>query len=159
MIKQLLATLLLCCTTSICAQAVSKHVVASAGSFKTTSEITISYTIGETVVGKISNENSIDQGFWAGSIQVENITEQKDLDGIVVYPNPVVDELTIFTDNNELFGITLFAVDGRKVLTQTVEDTQLEHRIELSHLSKGVYVLRLLMKENPQAKMFKIIKN
>ena len=158
MIKQLLATLLLCCTTSICAQAISKHVVASAGSFKTASEITISYTIGETVVGKISNENAIDQGFWAGSLQVENITEQKDLDGIVVYPNPVVDELTIFTANNELFGITLFAVDGRKVLTQRVEETLLEHKIELSYLSQGTYILRLFMKDT-QTKMFKIIKN
>lgn len=159
MMKSLLTYFLILTTAALSAQSMNKTVMASAGSTMAVSEVTISYTIGEPIVGFIANENSIDQGFWAGSLQVENITELKDLDGIVVYPNPVVNEVTIFTDNNEIYGITLFGVDGRRVLKQTVEATQLEHKIDLSYLSKGVYVLRLFMKDDAEGKLFKIIKN
>ncbi|MEP3208274.1 MAG: T9SS type A sorting domain-containing protein [Maribacter sp.] len=145
-------------TATLSAQSIDKTVVASAGSTMSVSELTIGYTIGESIVGFTTNENTIDQGFWAGSLQVENITEQKDLDGIVVYPNPVVNELSIFTDKNEVYGITLFAVDGSGVLKQTVEPTRLEHKIDLSYLSRGVYILRLFIKGDTEEKLFKIIK-
>lgn len=157
--KSILTYYLSLTTACLGAQSVGKSVVAIAGNTMTVSEVAIGYTIGEPIVGYIITENSIDQGFWAGSLQVENITGQKDLNGIAVYPNPVVDELTIFNDSNEIYGITLFGVDGRRVLMQTVEATQLEHKIDLSYLSKGVYVLRLLMKEDADEKLFKIIKN
>ncbi len=143
---------------SLCAQSIDKTVIAAAGNTISVSEVSIAYTIGEPIVGLVVNENSIDQGFWAGSLQVENITEQKDLEGIVVYPNPVVNEVNIFTNANEIFGISLFAVDGRKVLNQMVETELLEHRIDLSYLAKGVYVLRLFVKGDIKGKLFKIIK-
>ncbi len=145
-------------TATLSAQSIDKTVVASAGSTMSVSELTIGYTIGESIVGFTTNENTIDQGFWAGSLQVENITEQNDLDGMVVYPNPVVNELSIFTDHNEVYGITLFAVDGRGVLKQMVEPTRLEHKIDLSYLSRGVYILRLFVKGDTEEKLFKIIK-
>lgn len=156
--KSLHTYFLMLTAVTLSAQSIDKTVIASAGSSMSVSEFTIGYTIGESIVGFTANENAIDQGFWAGSLQVENITEQKDLDGIVVYPNPVLNELTIFTDNNELYGITLFGVDGRRVLKQMVEATQLEHKIDLSYLSKGVYILRLFMKDDTEGKLFKIIK-
>lgn len=156
--KSLLTYFLILTATALSAQSTDKTIMASAGSTMSISEVTINYTIGEPIVGFVATENSIDQGFWAGSLEVENITEQKDLDGIVVYPNPVVNELSIFTDNNEIYGITLFGLDGRRVLKQTVEATQLEHKINLSHLSKGVYVLRLFIKDDAEGKLFKIIK-
>lgn len=158
MIKLLLSILLSSSATFLSAQFMEKAIMSSAGTTVAVSEISIDFTIGEPIVGFIANESSIDQGFWAGSLQVENITEQKDLDGIVVYPNPVINELTIFTDHTEIFGITLFGVDGRRVLKQSVEHNQLEHTIDLSYLSKGVYVLRLYMKDNVEEKLFKIIK-
>ncbi len=157
--KLLLTYFLILIAAALSAQSVDKTIMASAGGIMAVSEVTISYTIGEPLVGFIADENSIYQGFWAGSLQVENITEQKDLDGIVVYPNPVVNELTIFTDYNEIYGITLFGVDGRRVLKQMVEATQLEHKIDLSYLSKGIYVLRLFMQDDTAGKLFKIIKN
>jgi len=158
MIK-LLLTIILCSSAAfLSAQSMEKAVTASAGRTMAVSEISIDFTIGEPIVGLISNESSIDQGFWAGSLQVEHITEQKDLGGIVVYPNPVINELTIFTDQMELFGITLFGLDGRRVLKHPVERNQLEHTLDLSYLSKGVYVLRLYMNDEGEEKLFKIIK-
>jgi len=144
--------------TTLSAQSIDKTVVASAGSTMSVSELTIGYTIGESIVGFTANENAIDQGFWAGSLQVVAITAEKQLDGIVVYPNPVMRELSIFTNNNEINAIDLFGLDGRRVLKQTVETSPLEHKIDLGSLSKGVYVLRLFIKDESEAKLFKIIK-
>lgn len=159
MMKLLLTYILIFSTVHLSAQSIDKTVMASAGSTMSVSEVIIGYTIGEPIVGvAISKSSSIDQGFWAGSLQVEAITAEKDLDGIVVYPNPVENELTIFTNNNEIFGITLFGVNGQRVYKQNVENTQLEHTINLSHLSKGMYVLRLFMRDDTEEKLFKIIK-
>ncbi len=158
MMKSLLTYILAFSGALLSAQSINKIVIASSGSEMSTSEITICNTIGEPIVGMAKAENSIDQGFWAGSLQVEPITAEKDLDGIKVYPNPVESDLTIFTDNNEIFGIIVFGVDGQRVYKQTVEYTQLEHTIDLSYLSKGVYVLRLFIRDNTEAKLFKIIK-
>lgn len=156
--KSILTYLLVLTIAGVSAQSIDKTVLASAGNEITTSTVAIGFTIGEPIVGFIGNEDTIDQGFWAGPLQVEKITKKKDLNGIVVYPNPVVSELTIFTDNNEIHGIAIFGVDGRRAFKQTVEINQLEHKIDLSHLSKGVYILRLFMKDNSEAKLFKIIK-
>jgi len=156
--KQLLTFITIFSITVLGAQSIDKTVIAAAGSIYSTPETSISFTIGEPIVGLVGGDAFIDQGFWAGSeITVESLNEEEELDGILVYPNPVESELTIFTNNKEVYGITLFAVDGRRVLKQKVESTQLEHKIDLSYLSKGMYVLRLLT-EGDGEKLFKIIK-
>lgn len=156
--KLLLTYFLILTVATLSGQSMDKTVIASAGGTIAVSGVTVGYTIGETLVGFVSGENSIDQGFWAGSLQVEAISAEKELDGIVVYPNPVESELTIFTNNNEVFGITVFGVNGQRVYKETVENTQLEHTIDLSYLSKGMYVLRLFIKDDSEEKLFKIIK-
>ena len=158
MMKLLLTYFLTFTGALISAQTIDKDVTASAGSEMSTSEFTIGYTIGEPIVGMAKAEGSVDQGFWTGSLKVEPITAENDLDGIKVYPNPVENELTIFTDNNEIFGITLFGMNGQRVFKQNVASTQLEHTIDLSYLSKGVYILRLFIKDDAEEKLFKIIK-
>jgi len=88
--KTLLVYFLILNVVALSAQSVDKTVVASAGDEISISEVSIGFTIGEPIVGiaKAEAEGSIDQGFWASSLQVEAITAEKDLDGIKVYPNP-----------------------------------------------------------------------
>ena len=145
--------------TVLGAQNVGKTVVASEGGTVTNTEVTVGYTIGEPIVGPVGGDVSIDQGFWAGGeLIVEPINDnEEDLSGILVYPNPVESQLTIFTNNKEVYGITLFAVNGKRVLKQKVDSTQLEYKIDMSYLAKGMYVLRLLT-EGGGEKLFKIIK-
>ena len=158
--KKLLRITFLLVTISICkAQTVEKYVVSNAGEANSNTELQLNFTIGEALVGMVSNESSIDQGFWAGSLQVEPMTEIEDLNGIVIYPNPVEEELSIYTNNNAIYGITLFAVNGKRALKKKVDSTLLEHKINTSHLAKGMYVLRLFIQDSNQEKLFKVIKN
>jgi hypothetical protein len=159
MMKLLLTYLLIFTVVALNAQALDKVIVASVGGSISSADVTIGFTIGEPIVGLVHNDTSVDQGFWAAShILVIPESPEEDLSGILVYPNPVEEELTIFTNNIKIYGITLFAIDGRRVLKQKVELAQLEHKIDLSHLSKGMYVLRLFIEGDNKGKLFKIIK-
>lgn len=156
--KLLLATILLFAGFTTQAQEISKFVTSIGGEPIANASNSINFTIGEPLIGFVSNNGSVDQGFWAGSLQVEPITVEEDLDGIVIYPNPVEEELNIYAGANQIYGITLFAVNGQMTLKKKVDATLLEHRINTSHLAKGMYVLRLFTQEDKQEKLFKIIK-
>lgn len=156
--KFLLTYFFLFITACLSAQTLTRSVIGSAGHSLSNSDVTVGFTIGEPLIGLIANETSINQGFWAGSLIVEAITEEEDLDGILVYPNPVDDELTIYTNNKKIFGVTLFSVNGQRALKQNLESTKLEHRIDLSYVAKGIYVLRLYVEGDNKGKLFKIIK-
>lgn len=140
------------------AQEIRKTALATAGKALTNSEYSIDFTIGEPIVGLVTNENSIDQGFWASTLVVAPISIEKELEGIMIYPNPVETELNILVNNNPVYAITLFGVDGKRTLKKKVDPSLVAHKINLSHLSKGVYVLRLFVEGTDEAKMFKIIK-
>lgn len=158
MMKSLPTYLILFFTINLAAQTTAKNTVSNAGIELSNAEYTVSFTLGEPAVGLIANGESIDQGFWAGSLFVEPITKEKELGGIVIYPNPMIDELNIQTNNNPVFGITMFAVNGKMALKQKVEATQVEHKIDVSHLAKGMYVLRLTIENKKEEKLFKVLK-
>lgn len=156
--KLLLTYLLLLIAACLSAQTMAKNTVSNAGVEMSNVEYSVSFTIGEPIVGLISNNESIDQGFWAGSLFVEPITHEKELAGIMVYPNPMINELNIQTNNHVVFGITMFALNGKMALKQKVESTLLEHKIDVSHLARGMYVLRLSIENQKEEKLFKVIK-
>lgn len=159
MMKLLLTYVLLGFGVSTSAQAISKTVMANGGGALTNSEIQLNSTIGEPIVRMVSNELSLDQGFWAGSLFVEPLTPSEALDGIVVFPNPVEEVLNIFTNNTRVYGITLFSMEGRMVLQKKVDETKTEHLIDASILAKGVYVLQVFVTGKAEEKLFKVIKN
>lgn len=157
--KKVLFTTFLLFTISICkAQTLDKLTMSIAGEVQSNAELLINFTIGEPLIGMVFKESSVDQGFWAGSLQVIPITEVEYLNGIIIYPNPVTDELNIYADNNAIYGITLFAVDGKMALKKKIDETLLTHTIDTSHLAKGMYVLRLFIEGSDQEKLFKVIK-
>jgi len=156
--KSLFVIFFLCKVLALTAQGIEKLTSSNAGDALNNAELKINFTIGEPLVGMVHNESSIDQGFWAGSLEVTPISQETDLGGIIIYPNPVDDQLNIYTDGNEIYGITLFAVNGKMALKLNVDSTLLEHKVNTSHLAKGMYVLRLFIKDENQEKLFKIIK-
>ncbi|NHF60445.1 T9SS type A sorting domain-containing protein [Flavobacteriaceae bacterium TP-CH-4] len=159
MMRRLIPYILFFLVFKAISQSAEKTVVSNGGTSTTNAQTILNFTIGEPIVGLVNSSISVDQGFWAGGLFVESLQPGIELGGIVVYPNPVGDELNIYTNNNEVIGITLFAVNGQRVLKKKVEASRLEHRLGVHHLSKGVYVLRLVIKGGSEEKLFKVIKN
>ena len=151
--------LLLGITTCIHALTIDKSVVASGGEPLSNNDIHLNLTLGEPLIGTVTNDVTLDQGFWAGGLLVEPLVPEEELGGIIVFPNPVEDQLNIFTNNLSVYGITLFSVEGRLVFNKKVNESQTQHILDASILAKGVYVLQVFVEGDSKEKLFKVIKN
>ena len=158
--KLIIVWVFLCMIINTSAQSISKDIYASAGESLGGTSATINFTVGEPVVGLVSSSESIDQGFWSSSgILVIPLTVNQSPIEIVVYPNPVIEELTISAGHTKVLGIQLFAVNAQRVLVQRVDATQLDHKIDMSYLTRGVYILQLFLEGHDELREYKIIKN
>ena len=101
----------------------------------------------------------VHERFSAGLIIIDPLEPNTvDETGIVVYPIPVEDELNIATGQRQLFGLQLFAIDRRMVLSTTTDVEQVAHQIDTSTLTPGTYVLQLFLRDENDTVLFKIIK-
>jgi hypothetical protein len=72
-----------------------------------------------------------------------------------IAPNPFYDYIAIdYLSDNKLTTISIIDISGKKVYEKKISSGY--HEIDLSHLNRGVYYLRLLDGTNPQVN--KIIK-
>lgn len=142
-------------------QTIDRSVIGSAGTLMVSSGHNLNFTIGESVVGFVKDDYSVHQGFWGkkGILVIPLGVGNEDNVEIVVYPNPVMDELTIFSGDSEVLAMQVFSVNSQRVFMKSVEDDRVEHVIDMRSMAKGVYILQLLLKGTVGLKEYKIIKN
>ena len=75
------------------AQSLSQTVVSSAGATSTGASNTLSFTVGESAIGTITNGTSVDQGFWNGAIY--GLTIGYDDFGFEVQPTAFPNPMTL----------------------------------------------------------------
>lgn len=68
-------------TIGLNAQSVGKTVVSAGGMALSDKGVKLGFTIGEPIVGPVSNAESVDHGFWAGSLYVDAIVPEEALRG------------------------------------------------------------------------------
>jgi hypothetical protein len=73
------------------------------------------------------------------------------LSGLVAYPNPVNDVLTL-TNDTDLDSVELYTITGQKVLFQLVNGTTAT--VHTAPLAKGVYILNAYAGNDKQAIKF-----
>jgi hypothetical protein len=129
------------------AQQAKQDVIATAGGFNSTSGVSVSWTLGETIVPTYSSPNTIlTQGFQQ-LITVKTIEENLELQvTISLYPNPTSDVIKIVFDKpvEEEVQVCLFNSAGSIVKTDFIEPLMLEKQIGLQDLTSGIYILRLI---------------
>ncbi len=145
------------------AQSLSQTVMANSGATISGTSNTLSFTLGEPVIGAISNGAALGQGFWLGAIEGV-VLSNEDFSfevSTAVYPNPVSNYLNIsFTEMlGETFEVMLFDMQGKQLLQQEIEASNAAHTLSLSALSTGNYVLKVVQDSTKKSKSFKIIKN
>ena len=72
-----------------------------------------------------------------GALSVDEVALQT---SITIYPNPVVNDLYI-KSNQSLESIIVYDINGRRIKTIGLNDSKTETKIDLSTISKGVYFL------------------
>ena len=72
-------------------------------------------------------------------VGIENYTTP----ALVIYPNPTNRELRITSEKSQVTSIEIFDVSGRKLPMSTVSFKSLETLIDISHLTSGLYFLKI----------------
>ncbi len=143
---------------AVCGQSTSPEVVSAAGAHFSNATHQISFTIGESVIATHSNAgNTLTQGFHQTKLDVISLDEISLVENIQVYPNPVLQSLTIYTTGGVgQLTLHMYASDGREVLFKKIT-AEGEETIDVSSLAKGSYNLQLI-DSNQSIQSFSIIK-
>jgi hypothetical protein len=77
---------------------------------------------------------------------IDGIEPEKAVSQFNVYPNPVSGELLIQPTSNieEGYSLEIYSVKGELVKSECTELGSMLHRIDMSSLRNGIYILRLI---------------
>ncbi|MCH8318194.1 MAG: T9SS type A sorting domain-containing protein [Bacteroidetes bacterium] len=160
MIKTLLIVFGLFVSNFICSQSLSPEVIANSGGYYSSTNATLSWTIGESIIETSSNLNNIlTQGFQQSSYSVTAIEEYLNSDyNINVYPNPVNEFVTINISSEKQIQLTVELKDlkGKILVTKIINGNNLQ--IDLSQFANSIYFLKISTTEGKMLKSYKIQK-
>ncbi|HOP03145.1 MAG TPA: T9SS type A sorting domain-containing protein [Tenuifilaceae bacterium] len=143
------------------------EVISPAGGYVYNSDagISVSWTLGEPVVGTLINETEgiiITQGFQQGDFVIVDVPVDPNLIlSAKLYPNPAKDETTIKITLPTIGRVNLSVIDitGRIIITDQFEatDNEISHRLNVSSLRAGIYLVKLNV-GTKASKVLKLIK-
>lgn len=138
-----------------------QDVIASAGGFNTAPGITISWTLGETIIPTFtSTDNSLIlvHGFQQQLIITAIKEDLGTLVDIQVFPNPASDNVNIRfgeAPDSEV-NLTVISSQGKPVKVIVIEAATLEKQVNLQELPAGIYYLRLT--KGKLSNVYKVVK-
>ena len=94
----------------------------------------------------------VDTKDYKFKILVSPVDLEKNLNRIMIYPNPVTDKLNVVINEGQYETLSIVDVTGRVLITQTIQSSQVE--VITSSLAPGLYTLILSGKEGTQIKQF-----
>jgi hypothetical protein len=139
------------------AQSITKQVIGAAGKTQSNSNIKLSYTVGEPVVGLMTaGGNQLGNGYYpALNLQALSI-EDNVLDvQLRVYPNPTLQSLYVSHPDMNSFGITIVDLNGKQLYSGTINK---EEPLDVSGYTQGMYMVTIDNTTTSKKNTYKIIK-
>jgi hypothetical protein len=139
------------------AQSISKQVIGTSGKTLTNSNLKLSYTVGEPVVGLMtSGGNQLGNGYYpALNLQTLSV-EDNVLDvQLKVYPNPTSQSLYVSHPDMNSFGITIVDLNGKQLYSGTINK---EEPLDVSNYTQGMYLVTIENTTTNKKNTYKIIK-
>jgi hypothetical protein len=120
---KLFTFLMLLVSSSFFAQTISKQVIGTAGKTQTNSNLKISWTTGEPVVGLMTaGGNQLGNGYYpAMDIQALSIDDVALNVEIKVYPNPTSQSLYVSHPEYNSFSVQIVDMNGKQIHTGNIE--------------------------------------
>ena len=153
--KQLALFLLV--TTIGYSQTISKQVIGTAGKTQSNSNLKVSWTAGEPVIGLMTaGGNQLGNGYYpALDLQALSV-EDNILDvQLRVYPNPTSQSLYVVHTGISSFGITIVDLNGKQLYSGTINN---DEPLDVSNYTQGMYLITAENKETNKKNTYKIIK-
>ena len=138
-------------------QTISKRVVGTSGNTISNSNLKVSWTIGEPVVGLMTaGGNQLGNGYYpAMDLQALSIDDAIINLQIKVYPNPTSESLYVSHPEYNSFLIQITDINGKQIYSGTIEK---EVPLDVSSYTQGMYLVTLENKETNKKNTYKIIK-
>ncbi|HRG59652.1 MAG TPA: T9SS type A sorting domain-containing protein [Bacteroidia bacterium] len=131
------------------AQTVMPQVVSSSGGSGQNAQVSLDWTIGETVTSTVSDgQSTLTQGFQQPTLQIATTQNEKnDLALMLVYPNPTADFVTLKINQSDhrLFNYKVHDVAGKLVIEGKASTNS--PNISFQGLASGQYTLSLIDNE------------
>lgn len=158
--KLLILFLLILNSCELFCQSATTEVLATIGGSSDKNGLSVSWTIGETIINEKSiPDYKLSQGFQQG-LQLSVATENKpliDRISITAYPNPVLNSLTIKIVNpSNSFSWTVILYDYKGEVIFLNETDEKTTEVNFTSLPPGAYLVRAGLQDN--YKVFHIIK-
>lgn len=138
-------------------QSISKQVIGTAGKTQTNSNLKVSWTTGEPVVGLMTaGGNQLGNGYYpAMDLQALNIEDNLIDLQIKVYPNPTSQFLYVSHPELISFFIQIVNLNGKLIYSGNINK---EEPLDISNYSTGIYAVTIENKESNKKNNYKIIK-
>lgn len=133
----------------IVCQSKNENVIVSSGNTIISSEGSMDWVIGE---------NLIDHQVLFGNSAPEDVFQQLKNQAFVAYPTLTPDKVYIVskhTDWNNM-DVEVYDVSNKRVLIQTWDKNPME--VDLTGVTSGLYIIRLIKVEQPVIAVFKVVK-
>jgi hypothetical protein len=144
---------------SVSAQTTKQEVIASAGGFNTNGTLSISWTLGETIIPTFSNGSLILTHGFQQQILITAVEENLEtVVKVTIYPNPASDNINIIFEEPLDNEVKLYLLDsqGRLIKTDVIENATTETEINLQNIASGVYYLKLI--KGNLSNVYKVVK-
>ncbi len=138
-------------------QTIAKQVIGSAGKTQINSNLKVSWTIGEPVVGLMSaGGNQLSNGYYPAM----NIKTLKNEDNFVdlqvkVYPNPTSQLLCVSHPELNSFAIQITDLNGKQIYAGKISK---DHPLDMSYYTQGMYLVTIENNKTKTKNTYKIIK-
>jgi hypothetical protein len=138
---------------------VKQEVIASAGGYSVKGGLSISWTLGETIIPTFTNGNLVLSHGFQQQLIVTAIEEHIDIAvNVKVYPNPASDVVNISFDEpvDGEISITILDSQGKLVRKDIIEAAMTEKQINMQEIPAGVYYLKLT--KGKLVNVYKVVK-
>ena len=138
-------------------QSISKQVIGTAGKTQSNSNLKVSWTTGEPVVGLMTaGGNQLGNGYYpAMDLQALSIEDNAMESQIKVFPNPTAQFLYVSHPELNSFGIQILDLNGKQIYAGTISK---DLPLDISNYSQGMYMVTIENKVTNQKNTYKIIK-
>ena len=138
-------------------QSITKQVIGSNGKTLTNSNLKVSYTVGEPVVGLMTaGGNQLGNGYYP-ALNLQALSVEDDVLDVQlrVYPNPTSQSLYVNHPELNSFGITIVDLNGKQLYSGTINK---EEPLDVSNYIQGMYLVTVESPTNHKKNTYKIIK-
>lgn len=137
----------------------AQEVIATAGETFENDEISISWTLGETIIATFeAGDIVLTQGFHQDTYEITSIKEQYESEiNISIFPNPANEEFFIKYDGADFdrYFINIYSIDGNLIDEKDLVDELTG--IDITNLQSGEYIISVTDQEK-KYRSYKLIK-